>query len=82
MLCENACVYVCYVCARCVGKPGDGAESSRTVVIVSCGFWEPNAGPLQEQQMPQSLHRVVSPRKARIQQTAAFESIRPRKFAT
>lgn len=44
---ENACVYVRYVCARCLGKPGDGAESSSTVVIVSCGFWEPKAGPLQ-----------------------------------
>lgn len=49
---ENACVYVRYVCARCLGKPGDGAESSSTVVIVSCGFWEPKAGPLQEEQMP------------------------------
>lgn len=49
---ENACVYVRYVCAWCLGKPGDGAESSSTIVIVSCGFWEPKAGPLQEEQMP------------------------------
>lgn len=50
--CFPTYMYVCRVCAWClkksedIGSPGVGVTDDNEP---SCGYWEPNSGPLQEQ---------------------------------
>lgn len=50
--CFPTYMYVCHVCAWClrksedIGSPGVGVTDDKEP---SCGYWEPNSGPLQEQ---------------------------------
>lgn len=50
-VCMPTCAYVQYVNAWSSKRQSEGIGSPRIEVRGGCGFWEPNLGPVKEQQV-------------------------------
>lgn len=71
-----ACLHVCLctICMQCPWTSEDGVRSPGTGFTggceLSCGCWDPNLGPLQEQQVVLALGSVFQPQEWVLSSTA------------
>jgi hypothetical protein len=60
-----ACMFVCHICAWCLKRLEEGIKSPGTGVTddcePSCGYWESNLGPLEEQLVPLTTELSLQP---------------------